>query len=133
MDIESLVKRVYSKLYQNNHTSSEKLPIKNLNVVIENKKTYFYSFRSICQLISREENNLKKFFEEELSKKTSITMNGCLIIDGIFNIASIQKILKSYLKTFVICQECKSFKTALEKSNKIQYVNCSKCLSRIAI
>lgn len=132
--LDSLIDRLYSTLNKNNIVNKNaKLSIDRPNVAFANKKTYFQNFTSICKSLNRNVLDVQKFYDDELSTKSSIDSNGILIIDGIFKGKGITNVLKSYLTHYVICKECNSSDTSLKKQNRILFLVCAKCLSEKAL
>ena len=132
-DIDYLLDRVYDSINkQQNITESTKLVMSKPEVVCENKKTQIKNFDNICYKLNRNTEEVKKFFEEELLKKSSINAEGSLIICGIFRQKQIQSILMSYIKQFVICKECNCTNTKLYKENRVIYLECHRCKSKKA-
>lgn len=130
---EYLLDRIYNLISeQKNITDSTKLIMTKPEVVCENKKTYVKNFNKICYKLNREVSDIKKFFEEELLKKSSINSEGSLIIGGIFRQKQIQSILLSYIKQCVICKECNSTNTILFKEERVLYLECKRCKSKKA-
>ena len=129
-----LIDRFYSELSKiKASVSKSKLSIQKPEVSIANKKTYIRNYKTICAKLNRDENDVKKFFEAELMTSTSIDLGGGLKIQGIFRIGGIQKIITNYIKEYVLCKECNSCNTLIEKENRILFIKCNDCLSKKAI
>ena len=84
--------------------------------------------------MKREELDIKAYIEEELKATSSINENGSLILVGTIHkaVEGIRKLMGQYISQYVICKQCKSSNTELKKENKIRYLCCNQCLSKMA-
>lgn len=128
---EFLVDRVYERLEQIGKKQQLKLP--KPEVVAQNRKTFFSNFRRICEVLNRKEEEVKKYFDEELQEECTIDGNGTLVIPKTFRPENIQSILKKYIEAHVLCKQCKSPHTHPVKENRILFMQCDSCLSKIAL
>ena len=135
-NLEELLNRVYENLYENNPTNKEnKLKMVMPIVVNKNRKTFIQNFKLICDRISRDKYEVKKFIDDELrcEIKSSLNDNDVMIINGFFRTNNIKKVLTNYIKTFVLCRECKSKNTELVKEDRILFIKCNTCKSQKSI
>lgn len=130
--MEQLLDRLYEKLDQCQNNTN-KLYITRLKVSSANRKTFIQKFEEMCTKLNRPVNDVKQFFEEELSTSTTIDSSGNMIVTGLFKQEGVDKILSNYIKQYVQCSECKSCNTVINKESKITFINCSKCLSKKAL
>lgn len=130
---DQLIDRVYTILEQNNVQRNTKLVMDSPEVMLVNGQTCFKNFTSICEKLKRNTSDVKKFFEDEMSTKTSIDGLGMLQIDGKFRTNNIEKVLLSYMQKYVFCNICSSANTKLDKKDRIQYIECLSCKSRRAL
>ena len=130
---DQLIDRLYKTLEHNNVPKSNKLVMDSPDVALVNGQTCFKNFTSICENLKRGTNDVKKFFEEEMSTKSSIDGTGRLLIDGKFRTNNIEKVLLKYMQKYVFCDICKSSNTTLVKEDRIQYMDCMSCKSRRAL
>ncbi len=132
--VEYLTDRAYETLSEYKCiNSNNKLCINRPEVSRVNKKTLFTNFSKICLSLNRDRLDLQKFFEEELLTNTSVDSNGVLILNGNYKSSGIQKVLLSYLDTYVVCKECGCYDTNYAKESRILFLNCKKCLSKRAL
>ena len=118
--VDFLVERIYDILSKNKEIAkNSKLVVDNPDVACANRKTFFKNFERICISLKRSKLEVQRFYENELSAKTSIDSNGMLIINGMFRAKGIKRVLTSYLVHYVICKECGSNDTSLMKENRI--------------
>lgn len=128
-----LIDRIYSiKVNDLGHmptTKSSKMP--DIKAKYINRKTHFLNFGVISNVLSRDKNHVKTFFEKELTIVTSIDSNDVLIMPGRYDdINKLTEILKKYVSIYVTCGQCKNNNTTLDKVDKILMIHCSKCLSK---
>lgn len=123
-DVDYLLERLYHKL---GSVPKSKIVLTRPDVVVQNKKSNFCNFRTICKQLNREELDVQKYFEKETNMSISISAAGVLIVNGIVRGPVLEKILRSYITDFVQCNMCKSLETELIKKNKLMLLNCSKC------
>lgn len=129
-----LLNRAYQKLDEiNKDKNNNKLLLTRPVVMSQNKKTFIANFREIATKLNRKELELKLFFEEELRCITSIDGNGALVITGLYKKDGIEKVLKNYILQLVMCKQCKSYDTYVIKENRIQFIQCNKCMSKRAV
>jgi translation initiation factor 2 subunit 2 len=130
-DIE-LLDRAY-EILGNTVTEKEKPKGLDCRVSFKNKKTYLFNFVGICEKLNRDSAIVEQYFDTELSCVTSVDNKGSLIFIGKYTEVKIKLCLTSYIKTFVECRQCGSKTTQYLKENKINYIDCKTCLSKIAI
>lgn len=132
--LSMLIDRAYNELDKLNDKSNEtKLILSRPKVSNMNKRSYVINFREICSKLKRNKDSVKNFFDNELSIKSSVDINGSLVIQGFFKERDIISILQNYVKKYVLCSECSSPNTQFEKNNRILFLYCLKCKSLKAI
>ena len=130
--LENLLNRAYDKLgsvVQN----SEKIAIDQPSVTRMNRKTFISNFEKLCNQINRDVSHVYLFMTEELRCTTSIDSKGALVCGGNFKDKGICKLFTQYIKKYVQCNECKSFKTNLNKKGKLTFKECLICKSSKSI
>ena len=128
--ITDLVDKLYDEL--SGKQTSQKIILENPIIKVENKKTYVINFTSICYKLKRNVEDVKKYFEKEMTVVASISGSGSLTITGMFKVPQIMKIFTNFIEDNVRCKECKSCDTEIIKENRITYNSCNKCKSRKA-
>lgn len=126
-----LLDRLYDNI--NKSKSNSKILLAKPQVSSANRRTYFANFKQFCTAVKRDQLHVKQYFDDELRKMSSISNNGCLVIQGMFQQKHIDKLLKKYIEEYVKCKICKKGNTELIKENRIQYIKCNVCLSKTAI
>ncbi len=131
---EWLIDRLYAELEkESTNKTNKKLIMEHPIVTMQNRKSFFANFRSICKNICRPELDVKQFFDAELACGSTIDSNGVMVISGKFRAKNIEKVLINYLTIYVFCKECSSNKTDIIKKDRIPFLKCNKCLSEKAI
>mmetsp|Transcript_1872 Transcript_1872/g.1579 ORF Transcript_1872/g.1579 Transcript_1872/m.1579 type:complete len:233 (+) Transcript_1872:69-767(+) len=93
------------------------------------KKTCFVNIINTCQYLQRDPNHLKKFIETELVTNSNFNGDFQLIITGRFGDSHIQSVLKSYVKSYVLCEDCHSKHTQMKRNNstRLYELKCKDC------
>jgi len=133
-----LIDRIYSAKanetngsLSNDHIRTKVPKMPDIKAKYINRKTYFLNFGTISDILFRDKNHVKTFFEKELTIVTSIDSNDVLIMPGRYDdINKLTEILKKYVSIYVTCGQCKNNNTSLNKVDKILMINCNKCLSK---
>jgi len=100
---------------------------------IGTKRTGISNFKEICLRCHRPPEHVSSFIQVELGANGSLDANQQLIIKGRFQQTHIEKVIKNYLREYVICKVCKSYDTVMEKENRLNFVKCSQCNSRLSV
>lgn len=97
------------------------------------KRTLLENFQEIASKLHRRDDLLKNFLDSELGITSSVTGSNCLILSGKFSQTHIENVLKRFVKDFVLCQECHSAETLLQKDNRLTFLHCDACGSKRSI
>ena len=157
---EELLQRVFSILAEKNPDHgirSQPIYIKPPSVGREGKKTIWFNFGEICaQFVSvsfsllpsfsavvltfcflcslhrlnRTTEHFSSFVFAELGTTGSLDANKCLVIRGRYMGKHIEGLIRHYIKEYVACSSCKSFKTTLSKDNRLHFLTCNECHSK---
>ena len=103
------------------------------NIISKDRKTFFINFSEMCKSIGRTQDYVKKYLETETNISTSILGDGGLKFDVQIKPPQIKNIITTFIKELIICKDCRSCITTLEKDNRIQYMYCSNCNSKKSI
>ena len=126
---EELVERAYSQLELLNK-NKKKPSFPPLNIISKDRKTFFINFSDICKSINRTQEFVKKYLETETNISTSILGDGGLKFDVNIKPQQIKNIITNFIKTLIICVDCKSCITILEKDTRITFLYCKNCNSK---
>lgn len=108
--------------------------IPNADVFKEGNKTWITDWNRILKVINREENgdHLAKHLAGEFA--TSATEErGRLCLQGKFSRVAVNRELTSYVKDFVLCEECSKPDTRLVREGRILIKVCEACGARVAV
>ncbi|RZD37958.1 MAG: translation initiation factor IF-2 subunit beta [Methanobacteriota archaeon] len=90
------------------------------------KKTIIRNFSEIVDALRRDENHLYKFLLQELGTAGSIN-NRRLVLQGRVPTRKINERIKSYIDTFVVCQECNRPDTSFLRVGRTLNLHCEAC------
>jgi translation initiation factor 2 subunit 2 len=121
------------RIYDKDSEPKERMILATPQVEFKNKRTFVYNFGTICDFLNRNRNDVMVYFLQELKTNATMSQKGELMLQGRYNPKSINKIIKEYVVSYVICSICKSEKTDIVKEDKIKFVACTKCNSRVAL
>jgi translation initiation factor 2 beta subunit (eIF-2beta)/eIF-5 len=122
---DDLVKRAYSQL-----SNREKKKIKLIppEVIIKDRKTIITNFDMFCQSINRDRNIVKKYLDKETNFASSFFGDSNQIkIDTMLKGPLVKNILTVFIKSYVICGDCKSYETQLIRQKRATYTQCLTC------
>lgn len=108
--------------------------IPNADVFKEGNKTWITDWNRILKVINREEHSdhLAKHLAGEFA--TSATEErGRLCLQGKFSRVMVNRELTSYVKDFVLCEECSKPDTKLVREGRILIKVCEACGARVAV
>ena len=93
------------------------------------KKSCYVNMIKTCQVLQRHPNHLKKFIKTELITNSNFNGDKQLIIRGRLRDEHIISILKSYIKQYVLCEDCLSLNTKIKKNNstRLYELKCNNC------
>lgn len=93
------------------------------------KKTVFLNFGAICKSIHRQQDHFLTYMSAELGTTGNIQDGGRLVVKGRFTAEAIAKVLKRYMKEYVICTSCRSPDTVLmrDANTRLYFVSCESC------
>lgn len=129
-----LLKKAYNEIDTiKNGNNYNRLSLTRPEVAFMNKRTFIKNFGNICDKLNKNTLEIKSFFENELNAVMTIDGNNMLVITGNFKQKNIEKVLSNYITKYMMCTECKSTDTEIIKENRINFMNCKKCLSKKSI
>jgi translation initiation factor 2 beta subunit (eIF-2beta)/eIF-5 len=130
---KDLIKRAIEKIYvlKVKNKKSKRIEKVDPNLRYMNRKTHIFNFYEICKSFNRTTENeiqhVKKFIEKKENLKSSIDGSNNLIIVGSVRKPKFDKLMKDYVKAYIMCASCKSPDTYIEKDNRLYNVKCHKC------
>ena len=97
-----------------------------INSFIQGNKTIITNLKDISKYLNRDFNHLVKFFVKEFAC-SYLVKDDRLILTGRFNERKLNEKLEKYINVYVICKECGSPDTKLERKDNILYLKCMAC------
>jgi translation initiation factor 2 subunit 2 len=126
LDYEKLLERAREGLedvMQNAERFSPPIP----DIMHEgSKKTIIRNFSEIVDSLRRDETHLYKFLLQELGTAGSVN-NRRLVLQGRVPEKKIKDRIKSYIETFVVCQECNRPDTSFLRTGRTLNLHCEAC------
>lgn len=103
-----------------------RLKLPDPEVILEGKVTIIRNFQDIADLINRPAKNIMKHFTRELG--IGVAQDGRrLIINKKVDSNTIQLKIKEYMDSYVICYECGSPDTEMERVGRVDVLVCKAC------
>jgi len=131
-DATYLVNRAYNSLEQI-HTNKKKPTFPQPDIISKDRKTFFVNFNDLCNSINRTHEYVKKYIESEINISTSILGDGGLKFDVSIKPQQIKNLMTNFIKELIICKDCKSCITTIDKESRLTYLCCSNCNSKKSI
>lgn len=97
------------------------------------KKVMYENFIAHANLLKREPKPFMAYILNEMGTTGNPTDKGGLLIRGKFSVSQMEKILRGYIKEYVLCKTCKTPDTTLTKIDRLTYMDCEKCSSRSTV
>lgn len=132
---DELLKRIRSLL---DKTSSDvemaiKLPPPKL-MLKGTRRVCIMNFDKICSALRRPADHVMYFMQVEFGTQVSIDEETkTVIIKGKISQRMVEMALSRYAKEYVLCKQCKSSDTVLEKENRLFFISCQHCKARVSV
>jgi len=123
---ENLLDRAFEKL-AGRRGSGEVFEMPKAEVLVIGGKTVIQNFRSIANMLNRDEELLKRYFMKELNVPGSVNEAGQLELKGKFNPSAVNQLLVRFVERYVKCSTCGSIHTRLTKKGKVFVLRCDAC------
>merc|ERR1712228_762741 len=134
---EELLERMYWLLIANNPELAgdrKRFLIKPPQVVREgSKRVVLINFGEICKTLNRSQDHVYAFMLAEMGTTGSIDASSRMVIKGRFPPKAIEQIIRRYVGEYVSCSSCKSPNTALQKQNRLYFMQCNNCGARRSV
>jgi len=102
-------------------------------VRVSTKKVGIVNFKELCDSMRRPTAHVLSFLLAELGTTGTFAADNRLTLKGRFQNKHIENVLRHYVTTYVMCLNCKSPDTELQKENRLTFVKCHKCHSRRSV
>ncbi len=124
-DYESLLKKTEDILSKST-VSQQRLQIPEPDIIQEGKVTIVRNFADIVELINRDPKHISKFLMTEFG--IGVTINGRrLIINRKISADQISAKIRQYMESYVVCYECNSPDTEIQKIGRTYVLACKAC------
>lgn len=109
--------------------TGERFELPEVDTRKDGSKTIVVNFSEIAEKLSREEDHLSKYLQNELGTAGRIK-NGELVLNGELRRGNVQGRLENFADEFVYCPECGSPDTKLVKEKGVELIKCQACGAR---
>ncbi len=93
---------------------------------IQGNKTVISNFYEICSKLRRKPEHVLKFILRELAAPGDLKKNA-IIIGRKVSASQVNEKIQKYVKTYVLCPECKKPDTILVKEGSFLFIKCQAC------
>ncbi len=131
LDYEQLLERALRQVPKH-VTKHERFEIPRARVVIIGTRTIIQNFKEICDILRREPRHLARFLLRELATAGDIE-GDMLALQGKFSRSAINRLIKIYTESYVICPVCGSPDTRLVKEKRLMFLVCEACGARSSV
>jgi len=106
---------------------SERFEVPDPDVRQEGHATVFENFQQACRDLSRDEDHLLKFLQDEVGTSAHIDESGRARLTGEFDAKRIREALDAYSEQYVLCSECGLPDTDIEREQGAEVLHCAAC------
>lgn len=124
-DYEKLLSKAES-VFSGSNKNQERLKIPEPDIIYEGKMTIIRNFMDMVEMINREPKHIAKFLMTEFGIGVNITGKR-LTINRKISADQINSKIRQYMDSFVICYECNSPDTEIEKMGRTSVLVCKAC------
>ena len=100
--------------------------IPEIESLVQGNKTIVRKFPQLCKALRRDQEHVLKYFNRELASKAE-TKGIDVIFVGKFRNEFLNQKLQTYVKSFLLCEQCGKPDTKLKKIDNIAYKVCEAC------
>lgn len=126
-----LLEQAYSKIKVVS-ASSDRFEVPKVQGQVSGKNTIITNIHEIASYIRRPVDHLAKFLQKELAVSGLLEKNS-LILRTKLNSAKVNEKIESYIKEFVLCNECKKPDTEIISEKGIKFKHCLACGAKTPI
>jgi translation initiation factor 2 subunit 2 len=136
MSFETRLEQVYQELHSENDV--EKLVLPDPKIEVTSTNTYWHNVKDFLKKINRPPKHFIDFLADQLG--TEVTQKSASLTQGLILLGKqrdkkILPLIEKYMKEYVVCKYCNSYKSKLKKDETIRkYVfNCKVCNSSYSV
>ena len=131
MNYEDMLKKAYDELPEIRVTK-KRFEMPRVSSNVEGNSTIIINFLQIVDYLNRDKKHIIKHFSRELATQGNEIGKKVSFV-GKFPNYRLQKVLESYVKEFVVCNQCGHADTKIVKEDRINFVECMACNARYTI
>ena len=126
-EYRALLERAYAQMPEGPVERVERLEIPGPRITIAGTRTIFHNFKELCDAVNRPPEFVLRFFSRELA--TAGYFDGTrAIFQGVFEEDTIERLIRIFLRDYVICPVCK--RAGIAKERRIMFLICDACGAR---
>ena len=125
LDYDKMLDRLYLQVPEKNKETT-RMEIPKPEILIQGKKTIVKNFSAFAKAVERSEKHFLKYVTKETASSAT-AVGGKLTINGKFPYMQVEKIFDGYVKTFVLCPECKRPDTKITDHKGFKIMKCEAC------
>jgi translation initiation factor 2 subunit 2 len=99
----------------------------------EGNVTVFENFQEILDAVSRDEDHVLKFLQDEFGTSAHIDDRGRARLTGQFNESRVAAVIDEYVEAYVVCPECGLPDTHLTREQGAELLECDACGARSSV
>lgn len=107
--------------------SSERFELPDPELRQEGKATVFENFQAVCDRLSRDEDHVMKFLQDEVGTSGHIDERGRARLTGEFRERRLADAIDAYAAAYVFCPECGLPDTKLKTEQGTTVLRCEAC------
>ena len=136
MSFETRLEEVYQELHSEN--SVEKLVLPTPNIEVTTTNTNWHNVKDFLKKVNRPPKHFIDFLGDQLN--TEVTQKSSSLSQGLILIGKQKKtkilpLIEKYMREYVVCKYCNSYKSKLKKDETIRkYIfNCKSCQATYSV
>jgi translation initiation factor 2 subunit 2 len=129
---EALLKQAYKEIKVVDTSNGERFEIPKVKGKVAGKNTIITNIYEIASYIRRPIEHIAKFLQKELAVSGKLEKNA-LFLKTRLNSSKVNDKIEQYVKTFVLCGECKKPDTEIISEKGIKFKHCLACGAKYPI
>jgi len=128
---EELLKRARSQ-FPEVVSKRERLELPRTSLSVIGMRTVVHNFKEVAEALNRDPQHLLKFLTREMA--TAATMQEARVIfQGKFSRETLERLIRRYMESFVICPVCKRPDTKIVKEKRLSFLVCEACGAKSSV
>ena len=128
---EELLKRARSQ-FPEVVSKRERLELPRTSLSVIGMRTVVHNFKEVAEALNRDPRHLLKFLTREMA--TAATMQETRVIfQGKFSRETLERLIRRYMESFVICPVCKRPDTKIVKEKRLSFLVCEACGAKSSV